>query len=86
MNEYYIKGELKSKKWFLENGWCEHVKFIEYKSTDFNIYNEELNAELNLKEITDYICHLELEDENGTQYKKEWFKKLDYSNEGELDV
>ena len=43
MNEYYIKGELKSKRWFLENGWVEHVKYIEYKCTDFNIYNYELH-------------------------------------------
>ena len=81
MDEYYIKGELKSKRWFLENGWVEHVKYIEYKCTDFNIYNEELNAELNLKEIQDYRLHLELEDENGTQYKKEWFRTLDYGEE-----
>lgn len=82
MNEYYIKGELNSLRWFLENGWTKHKNYIEDESTDFNITYDELNAELNLKEITDYICHLELEDENGTQYKKEWFKKLDYS-EGE---
>ena len=84
MNEYYIKGELKSSIWFLENGWTKHKNDIEDESAYFNITYDELNAELNLKEITDYICHLELEDENGTQYKKEWFKKLDYS-EGELN-
>ena len=76
MNEYYIKGELKSKRWFLENGGVEHVKYIEYKCTDFNIYNEELNAELNLKEIQDYRLHLELEDENGTQYKKRMVQNI----------
>ena len=83
MDEYYIKGELKTKRWFLENGWTKHEKYIENKSTDFNIYNYELNSKLNLKEITDYICGLELEDETGTQYMKDWFKILDY---GDQDV
>lgn len=35
------------------------------------------------EEITDYICGLELEDETGTQYMKDWFKILDY---GDQDV
>lgn len=77
----YIKGELKSLDYFLQNGW----KAEEYQIVDlvnaFSITYEELNAELNLKEIQDWQLHLELQDENGTQYKKEWFQTLDYRGE-----
>lgn len=81
MNEYYIKGELKSIDYFLENGW----KAEEYQIIDlvdgFSINYEELNAELKLKEIQDWQLHLELEDKNGTQYKKGWFQTLDCGEE-----
>lgn len=72
---YNYIGTLKPKKWFLENGWFETSKGIE-SNGNFVIYTEELNSELILKEITDYYFKLELEDENGTQYKTEWFEEL----------
>lgn len=76
------KGELKPKKWFLENGWKEDDKGICEEVLGFAIYNDELKAELILKEIPfDRWLGLELEDENGTQYKKEWFKILDQLEE-----
>lgn len=83
MNEYYIKGELKSLDYFLQNGWKAEEHHIIDLVNDFSILYDELNAELNLKEITDYICKLEFEDDNGTQYKKDWFKKINYTNNGE---
>lgn len=52
----------------------KHEKYIEDESTDFDITFEELDAELNLKEITDYICHLELEDEMEHNIKKNGLK------------
>ena len=77
----YIRGELKSIDYFLQNGWkADENKIIDLVD-DFSITYEELNAELNLKEIQDWQLHLELEDENGTQYKKEWFQTLDYGEE-----
>lgn len=81
MDEYYIKGELKSLDYFLQNGWKAEEHCIIDLVNNFIVLYDELNAELNLKEITDYICYLDLEDENGTQYKKEWFKNLDYTKE-----
>jgi len=81
MNEYTIKGKLKDKKWFLEKGWVEHHKYIEDIPTGFNIYFSELDSELTLKEITDYVFRLELEDENGTQYKREWFAEMEEMEE-----
>lgn len=80
MNEYYIKGELKSLDYFLQNGWkAEEHRIIDLVN-DFTILYDELNAELNLKEIQDWQLHLEFEDTNGTQYKKEWFEKLEYKD------
>ena len=69
-------GYLKPKKWFLENGWNEQNDYIEDTINSFRIYNDELKAELELKETTFNQLGLELEDENGTLYKKEWFKYL----------
>lgn len=78
---YYIKGELKSIDYFLENGWeAEEYQIIDLVN-DFSITYYELNTELTLKEIQNQQLHLELEDENGTQYKKEWFRTLDYGEE-----
>lgn len=81
MNEYCIKGELKSIDYFLQNGWkAEECQIVDLVNA-FSITYEELNAELNLKEIQDWQLHLELQDENGTQYKKEWFQTLDCRGE-----
>ncbi len=77
MREFYIKGKLKSIDYFLQNGWKAEKNFIIDVVNDFSIYYEELNAELNLKEITDYQLKLELEDENGTQYMRDWFEQLE---------
>lgn len=77
MRELYIKGKLKSIDYFLQNGWKAEKNFIIDVVNDFSIYYEELNAELNLKEITDYQLKLELEDENGTQYMRDWFEQLE---------
>ena len=84
MREFYIKGKLKSIDYFLQNGWKAEKNFIIDVVNDFSIYYEELNAELNLKEITDYQLKLELEDENGTQYMKDWFEKLELEDENEF--
>lgn len=69
-------GYLKPRKWFLENNWIETAEYIEDVINSFRIYNDELKAELLLKEINYNQLGLELEDENGTLYKKEWFKYL----------
>lgn len=81
MGEFYIKGKFKSIDYFLQNGWKAEENYIIDIVNDFSIYYEELNAELNLKEITDYQLKLELEDENGTQYMKDWFEKLELEDE-----
>lgn len=83
--KYYIKGELKSVDYFLQNGWKAEESFIIDNVNNFSIMNYELNSKLNLIEITDYQTNLELQDEGGTQYKKEWFEKLDYSEGEEND-
>ena len=72
------KGFLNPEKWFLEQGWSECDNGIQDSIGDFVIYYDELSAKLILKEITfDRWYGLELEDENGTQYKKEWFQTLE---------
>ena len=77
MDYYYLKGHLKPLSWFLENGWkCKGDSIVEL-NTEFTLSYEELDSELYLKEITDYICNLELEDDNGTQYMREWFEVLE---------
>ena len=77
MDYYYLKGYLKPLSWFLENGWkCQGNSIVEL-NTEFELSYEELDSELYLKEITDYICNLELEDDNGTQYMREWFEVLE---------
>ena len=77
MDYYYLKGHLKPLSWFLENGWkCQGNSIVEL-NTEFELSYEELDSELYLKEITDYICNLELEDDNGTQYMREWFEVLE---------
>ena len=44
MNKYYIKGELKSIDYFLENGWeAEEYQIIDLVN-DFSITYDELNA------------------------------------------
>lgn len=73
---YYLKGELKPLIWFLENGWKAQKCSIYKPDSLFELTYEELDSELYLKEITDYVCNLELEDENGTQYMREWFSYL----------
>lgn len=71
-------GFLKPEKWFLGQGWNECDNGIQDSIGDFVIYYDELSAELILKEIPfDRWYGLELEDENGTQYKKEWFQTLE---------
>ena len=71
------RGTLKSEKWFLEQGWSECSNGIQNETCDLSIYYDELSAVLILKEIpADRWFGLELEDENGTQYKKEWFDSL----------
>ena len=77
MKEFNIKGQLKPLKWFLDNDWYDGGDCIEDLEESFVITYEELESELNLKEITDYICNLELEDENGTQYMRDWFEVLE---------
>ena len=76
MDYYYLKGHLKPLSWFLVNGWkCQGNSIVEL-NTEFQLSYKELDSELYLKEITDYICHLELEDDNGTQYMRKWFEVL----------
>ncbi len=71
------EGELQPLKWFLKRNW----KIINDDSIEsdegFMITFDELDSIITAKEIPiDYKFGLELEDENGTQYKKGWFKKL----------
>ena len=73
---YYLKGELKPLIWFLENGWEAQKCSIYKPNSFFELTYEELDSELYLKEITDYVCNLELEDDNGTQYMRNWFSYL----------
>jgi hypothetical protein len=77
MKEFNLKGQLKPLKWFLDNYWWDSGDYIEDLLESFVITYEELESELNLKEITDSICNLELEDENGTQYMRDWFGVLE---------
>ena len=77
MKEFTLKGQLKSLKWFLYNDSYDGGDYIEDLEESFVITYEELESELNLKEITDSICNLELEDENGTQYMRDWFEVLE---------
>ena len=77
MDYYYLKGHLKPLSWFLENGWeGQEVSIIEL-DTGFALYYAELDSELYLKEITDYNYNLELENDYGTQYMREWFEVLE---------
>ena len=73
---YHLKGELKPLIWFLENGWVTQPCSIYKPDSSFELTYEELDSELYLKEITDYVCNLELEDDNGTQYMRNWFSYL----------
>lgn len=77
MKKYNLKGQLKPLNWFLENGWERRDGYVVELNTGFTLYPEEFDADLNLKEITDSICNLELEDENGTQYMRDWFEVLE---------
>jgi hypothetical protein len=77
MKEFNLKGQLKPLNWFLDNDWWDSGDYIEDLEESFVITYEELESELNLKEITDYTCNLELEDENGTQYMRDWFEVLE---------
>lgn len=71
------EGELHSKKWFLNKGWKGEENHIIELNDGFVILYEELDSVLILNEVSNYNHpELELQDENGTQYKKEWFKKL----------
>ena len=73
---YYLRGELKPLIWFLENGWVTQPCSIYKPDSSFELIYEELDSELYLKEITDYVCNLELKDDNGTQYMRNWFSYL----------
>lgn len=77
MKEFNLKGQLKPLNWFLDNDWYDGGSYIEDLENSFVINYEELESELNLKEIIDYVCNLELEDENGTQYMRDWFEVLE---------
>lgn len=77
MKEYYLKGYLKPLSWFLENGWKGQENTIIELNTGFALYYGELDSELYLKEITDYNYNLELENDYGTQYMREWFEVLE---------
>ena len=77
MDYYYLKGHLKPLSWFLENGWKCHGNSIVELNTEFVLSYEELDSELYLKEITDYNYNLELENDYGTQYMREWFEVLE---------
>lgn len=77
MKEFNLKGNLKPMNWFLDNGWYDEGDSIGELDKEFVITYEDLDSELYLKEITDSICNLELEDENGTQYMRDWFEVLE---------
>ena len=77
MKEFKLRGQLKPLKWFLDNDWWDSGDYIEDLEESFVITYEELESELYLKEITDSICNLELEDENGIQYMRAWFEVLE---------
>ena len=77
MKEFNLKGQLKPLKWFLDNDWWDSGDYIEDLEESFVITYGELESELYLKELTDSIYNLELEDENGTQYMRDWFEVLE---------
>jgi hypothetical protein len=80
VGNYNLRGRLKPLNCFLDSGW-EAQKCSIYKPDSlFELTYEELDSELYLKEITDYVCNLELEDENGTQYMRDWFSYLQLIN------
>lgn len=71
------QGELNPKEWFLKNGWKGEENQIIELNEGFTILYDELDSILILSKVSNYkYKELELQDENGTQYKKEWFKKL----------
>ena len=71
------QGKLHPKEWFLKNGWKGEENQIIELNEGFTITYDELDSILILSEVSNYKHkELELQDENGTQYKKEWFKKI----------
>ena len=70
-------GKLKPIEFFLENGWEQRDGYIIDDNIDFVIDNDKFGCELELIEIYDQYCGLELQDINDhTEYKKYWFELL----------
>lgn len=72
-----IIGKLKPIEFFLENGWEQRDGYIVDDEGYFGIDNDRFGCELELIEIDDRLCGLELQDINDkTEYKKYWFESL----------
>ena len=72
-----IIGKLNSIEFFLENGWEQRDGYIVDNECNFGIDNDRFGCELELIEIDDRLCGLELQDINDkTEYKKYWFESL----------
>lgn len=73
-----IIGKLKPIEWFLENGWEQRRYYIVDDNNDFGIGTTSFGCKLELEQIEDPYCGLELEDINDkTQYKSHWFESLE---------
>ena len=71
-----IIGKLKPIEFFLENAWVQRDGYI-VDNNDFGIDDDRFGCELELLEIEDKWCGLELQDINdNTAYKKHWFESL----------
>ena len=63
-------GKLKPIEFFLENGWEQRDGYIVDDNNDFGIDDDRFGCELELLEIEDKWCGLELQDINDkTAYK-----------------
>lgn len=72
-----IIGKLKPIEFFLENGWEQKDNYIVDDECNFGIDDDRFGCELELIEIDDQLCRLELQDINDkTEYKKYWFESL----------
>lgn len=72
-----IIGKLKPIEFFLENGWEQRDSHIVDDNKDFGIDNDRFGCELELIEIGEPYCGLELLDINDyTAYKKYWLESL----------
>lgn len=81
---YTLEGTLHNQRFFLDAGWTSIGYGLLDPEQTFSLTEEDFDCVLLLEEIENNSYGLTLEDENGTQYKPEWFKTLKPIEEEEL--